>query len=92
MKRLAVSFAMVGLTVTFLPAPVSAAGTNTGNTLLPIDDATQLETHTFLNCHPNGSCDFVAGSNLRTPDGPAGFPPSLWARQTTEIRSTNRTT
>jgi hypothetical protein len=92
MKRLAMSIAMTGLALAFLPAPISAAGSNTGTTLLPVDDATQLETHTFLNCHPNGSCDFVAGSNLRTPDGPAGFPPSLWARQTTEIRSTNRTT
>jgi hypothetical protein len=27
---------------------------------------------------------------MRTPDGVTGFPPSLWARQTTEIRSTNR--
>jgi hypothetical protein len=27
---------------------------------------------------------------MRTPDGVTGFPPSLWARQTTEIRSSNR--
>ena len=27
---------------------------------------------------------------MLTPDGVAGFPPGLWARQTTEIRSSNR--
>ena len=27
---------------------------------------------------------------MRTPDGVTGFPPDLWARQTTEIRSSNR--
>jgi hypothetical protein len=91
MRRLVPGFAVMGLMLAFLPAPISAAGSNTASTLFPVDEATQLETHTFLNCHPNGSCDFVAGANLRTPDGPVGFPPSLWARQTTEIRSTSRT-
>src|SRR5262249_54447995 len=42
-------------------------------------------------CHQaDGHCDFTAGADMRTPDGVTGFPPSLWARQTTEIRSTNR--
>jgi hypothetical protein len=92
MKRLVIpGFATVGLMLALVSAPVSSAGSNTATTLFPVDEATQLETHTFLNCHPNGSCDFIAGANLRTPDGPAGFPPSLWARQTTEIRSTSRT-
>jgi hypothetical protein len=27
---------------------------------------------------------------MRTPDGVTGFPPGLWARQPTEIRSSNR--
>jgi hypothetical protein len=91
MKRLVIpGFAIVGLMLAFLSTPTSLAGSNTATTLFPVDEATQLETHTFLNCHPNGSCDFVAGTNLRTPDGPAGFPPSLWAKQTTEIRSNSR--
>jgi hypothetical protein len=92
MKRLVIAgFAIVGLMLAFVSTPTSSAGSNTATTLFPVDEANQLETHTFLNCHPNGSCDFIAGTNLRTPDGPAGFPPSLWARQTTEIRSTSRT-
>jgi hypothetical protein len=27
---------------------------------------------------------------MRTPDGVSGFPPGLWARQTTEVRSSDR--
>ncbi len=50
--------------LTLLPAPTSAAGSNTATTLFPVDEVTQLETHTFR--HPNGSCDFVAGTNLHT--------------------------
>jgi len=50
-----------------------------------------LETHTLVDCHrATGSCDFTAEVDMRTPDGVTGFPPDVWARQTTEIRSTNR--
>lgn len=69
MTRLIPGCTLVGLMLTLLPAPTSAAGSNTATTLFPVDEVTQLETHTFLDCHPNGSCDFVAGANLRTPDG-----------------------
>lgn len=90
MKRLSMGVASVGLLIGLLPTPISQAASNTATTLFPVDEGTQLETHTFLNCHSNGSCDFTAGADLRTPDGVTGFPPSLWARQTTEIRPTNR--
>ncbi len=75
MKRLVPGLALAGLIVTFAPAPMAAAASNTATTLFPVDDTTQIETHSFVDCHGNGSCDFVAGANLRTPDGPAGFPP-----------------
>lgn len=90
MKRLVPGLALVGLMVAFVPSPTAAAGDNMATTLFPVDEANQLETHSYVNCHGGGTCDFVAGANLRTPDGPAGFPPGLWARQTTEIRSNNR--
>ena len=76
--------------LTLLPTPSALAGSNVATTVFPIDEVNQIETHTFVNCHGNGSCDFVAGANMRTPDGPAGFPSGLWARQTTEIRSNSR--
>lgn len=91
MKRSVPGLAVVGLAFTTLSlAPTASAGDNTATTLFPVDDANQIETHSFVNCHGGGNCDFVAGANLRTPDGPAGFPSGLWARQTTEIRSNNR--
>jgi hypothetical protein len=91
MKRLVVGFAVVGLMFPFMPVGVGQAASNTATTLFPLDGPNQLETHTFLNCfRADGHCDFVAGADMRTPDGVTGFPPDLWARQTTEIRSTNR--
>jgi hypothetical protein len=90
MRRLVAGLAALGLLLMCLPTPTAAAGDNTATTLFPVDEVTQLETHSFVNCHGGGNCDFVAGANLRTPDGAAGFPPGLWARQTTEIRSNNR--
>jgi hypothetical protein len=91
MKRLVTGFAVVGSMLTFLPASVSSAASNTAVTLFPLDGPNQLETHTFLNCFKgDGHCDFTAGADMRTPDGVTGFPSGLWARQTTEIRSSNR--
>jgi hypothetical protein len=91
MKRLAPGFAIVGAVLTLLPTPVCSAAANTATTLFPLDEPNQLETHAVVDCHKaTGTCDFTAGADMRTPDGVTGFPPSLWARQTTEIRSTNR--
>ncbi len=91
MKRLVTGFAVVAAMLTVAPAGVSAAASNGATTLFPLDGPNQLETHIFLNCFKaDGHCDFTAGADMRTPDGVTGFPNDLWARQTTEIRSTNR--
>ncbi len=90
MRRLITAFAVVGV-LTLLPAPVSSAASNTATTLFPLDGPNQLETHAFVNCFKaDGHCDFTVGADMRTPDGVTGFPPSLWARQSTETRSPNR--
>ena len=91
MKRLARGFAIVGSTLTCLATPMAPASSNTANTLFPLNRTDQLETHTLVNCvKADGHCDFTAGADMLTPNGVTGFPPGLWARQTTEIRSTNR--
>lgn len=92
MKPLMTGFSVIATALAFLaPAPVARAASNTATTLFPLDGPNQLETHTFLNCFSSdGHCDFTAGADMRTPDGVTGFPPGLWARQTTEIRSPNR--
>jgi hypothetical protein len=91
MMRLISAFAVVGGMLTVLPSPVSSAASNSATTLFPLDGPNQLETHISLDCYKSdGHCDFTAGADTRTPDGVTGFPPGLWARQTSEIRSTNR--
>jgi hypothetical protein len=91
MMRLVKGFAVVGSMLTFLPTPICSAASNAATTLLPLDGPNQLETHMFLNCFKSdGHCDFTAGADVRTPDRVTGFPPGLWARQTTEVRSSNR--
>jgi hypothetical protein len=91
MMRLISAFAVVGGMLTVLPSPISSAASNSATTLFPLDGPNQLETHISLDCYKSdGHCDFTAGADTRTPDGVTGFPSGLWARQTSEIRSTNR--
>lgn len=91
MKRLMTGMTVVGSALALLPAPAAGAASNTATTLFPLDGPNQLETRTVLNCFKSdGHCDFTAGADMLTPDGVTGFPPGLWARQTTEIRSSNR--
>ena len=91
MMRLLTGFAVAGSMLALLPAPIAPAASNTATTLFPLDGPNQLETHAFLNCFKgDGHCDFTVGADTRTPDGVSGFPPGLWARQTTEIRQTTQ--
>ncbi len=71
---------------------MSPAATNTATSLIPLNDGSQLETRATLNCHAaNGSCDFTVGAGRRTGDAVDGFPHDLWSRQSTDIRSMDRT-
>jgi hypothetical protein len=93
MRRLVAVLAGFVLALTLTPpTPATAAG-DTATTLLPVDDTDQLETHSWVDCKVAGAhCDFIAGVQLRTPEGVAGFPPDLWARQSTDVRSNKRST
>jgi hypothetical protein len=95
MKRLASALALISAACLSLalitPGAAASAALNTADTSFPIDDVTQLEMHTTANCvRADNRCYFHAGADLRTPDGPTGFPPGLWARQTTTLRSSDR--
>jgi hypothetical protein len=92
MMRLAIaSVALVAASAVAPGAAVASAASNAASTLIPLDAANQLETHTLVDCHrATGSCDFTVGADMRTPDGVTGFPSDLWSRQSTEIRSTDR--
>jgi hypothetical protein len=91
MKRLMPTLAGLGLVAAFATPTVSSAAVDTGDTSFPIDEVTQLEFHTRVDCQmATRQCDFTTAANLRTPDGVTGFPADLWARQSTEVRSSDR--
>ena len=47
--------------------------------------------HSTANCvKAEANCYFTTAANLRTPEGPIGFPDDLWARQTTTVRTTDK--
>ncbi|MBY0442825.1 MAG: hypothetical protein K2Q25_11945 [Mycobacteriaceae bacterium] len=90
-QRLLTAFAGATMMLTIASPIPCLAASNTVTTLLAVDGDNQLETHAFVNCHSSSSsCEFIVGADLRTPDTVTGFPPDLWARQTTEFRSSNR--
>jgi hypothetical protein len=92
MNRLATAIAGVGLVFSLTPPAVSSAASNTAISLLPLNDGTQLETRAVLDCHrATGSCDFTVGADRKTGDAVSGFPNDLWSRQSTDIRSSDRT-
>src|ERR1700742_580132 len=92
MKRLVTARAGVGLTRALTPPALAPAASNTATSLIPLNDGSQLETRATLECHDaNGRWDLTAAAGRRT--GPAldGFPHDLWSRQSTDIRSMDRT-
>jgi hypothetical protein len=92
MKRLVTALAGVGLMVALTPPALAPAASNTATSLIPLNDGSQLETRATLDCHSaNGSCDFTVGADRRTGDAVDGFPHDLWSRQSTDIRSMDRT-
>ena len=92
MMRLATVCAGAGLVLSFVAPGVSSAASNTATSLIPLNDGSQLETRATLDCHAaNGSCDFTVAAARRTGAALDGFPHDLWSRQSTDIRSMDRT-
>ncbi|WP_299564177.1 hypothetical protein [uncultured Mycolicibacterium sp.] len=94
MNRLAAAAALastlcLGLTTLTPPAPARAA-IDTATASIPVPGGV-VEVHTTANCVlAENQCHFTASANLLTPEGPTGFPPDLWARQTTTLRSMDK--
>lgn len=96
MKRLLLVPAVLAVMIpTSVPAlvaaPAASAASDTKITLFPVNDADQLQTRSWVDCTRPPDCRFTVGVQLQTPEGMTGFPPDLWARQSTEIRSSKRT-
>jgi hypothetical protein len=92
MKRLVTALAGVGVMLALTPPAPAPAASNTATSLIPLNDGSQLETPATLDCHSaDGSCDFTVAADRRTGDAVDGFPHDLWSRQSTDIRSMDRT-
>jgi len=94
-KRFASMLAMVSVTWLTLalvtPTTVSSAAVDTADASIPVDAVTALEMHVTANCiAAEVNCLFNTSANLRTPQGVTGFPGDLWARQTTTLRTMDR--
>lgn len=75
-----------------LIAPATAvAAVDTADSSIPVDPATNLEMHVTANCiAAEAKCLFDANANLRRGPDVLGFPGDLWARQTTTLRTMDR--
>src|ERR1700744_4527743 len=92
MKRLVTALAGGGLVLALTPPGVAPAGRTTAPPPLHPNDGSQLQTRATRDCHStNGSCDFTVAADRRTGDAVEGFPHDLWSRQSTDIRSMDRT-
>jgi hypothetical protein len=79
------------LTSVLAQLATAAAASDTANTSIPVDPATQVEMHVTANCSlAQNRCSFNTTANLLTPGGPTGFPDDVWARQTITLRSSDR--
>ena len=79
------------LTSVLAQPATAAAASDTANTSIPVDPATQVEMHVTANCSlAQNRCSFNTTANLLTPGGPTGFPDDVWARQTITLRSSDR--
>lgn len=91
MKRLSMVPATLLLMSALIPPAICSAASDIKTSLFPVNDTDQLQTHSQVDCAGPPQCRFTVGVQLQTPEGMTGFPPELWARQTTEIRSSKRT-
>ncbi|MGV0715179.1 hypothetical protein ABQE93_07230 [Mycolicibacterium sp. XJ662] len=73
------------------PAPTATAAVDTAHASIPVDAATSLQMEVTANCvAAEGTCFFDTSANLLGPQGITGFPGDLWARQTTTLRTMDR--
>lgn len=81
----------VGLVLCLSPMAQSSAAADTADASIPVNPIDTLQVHASANCvRADAQCYFTASANLLTPNGPAGFPADLWARQTTTLRSMDK--
>jgi hypothetical protein len=74
------------------PVPSAGAAVDTKVATIPVNAAQTLEMSATANCVTvEARCFVNTQANLRAPEGVVGFPGDLWARQTTTLRTMDRT-
>nr|WP_228768708.1 hypothetical protein [Mycolicibacterium malmesburyense]CRL69186.1 hypothetical protein CPGR_01144 [Mycolicibacterium malmesburyense] len=87
----AAAISAVLLALTLMSPTTAVAAVDTANSSIPVDPATNLEMHVSANCiAAEAKCLFNADANLRRGPDVLGFPGDLWARQTTTLRTMDR--
>jgi hypothetical protein len=73
------------------PLPQAGAAVDTAVATIPVNAAQTLEMAVTANCiKAEAKCLIDTQANLRAPEGVLGFPGDLWARQTTTLRTMDR--
>jgi hypothetical protein len=74
------------------PIAPSTAAVNTADASIPVNPAQSIEMHATANCiAAEGRCAFNTAANLRAPEGVIGFPGDTYGRQSTTLRTMDRT-
>lgn len=92
LARLLAVFSATWLTLALgASIPSAGAAIDSAHSSVPVDAGTAVEMHVTVNCiAAEANCYFNTAANLGTPGGPLGFPGDLWARQTTTLRTMDR--
>ena len=95
MKRLTGMLAVIAaiwLTLALVtPTAPSMAAIDTANSSIPVNPAQSIEMHATANCvTAEGTCYFDTAANLRAPEGVIGFPGDTYGRQSTTLRTMDR--
>lgn len=69
MRRLLMIPAALTLLAALIPPAISSAASDTKTSLLPVNDADQLQTHSWVDCSAPPLCRFTVGVQLQTPEG-----------------------
>lgn len=94
-KRLAGMLAVISaiwLTLALVsPTAPSAAAIDTKTSSIPVNPAQSIEMRVTANCvTAEGTCHFDTGASLRAAEGVIGFPGDTYGRQSTTLRTMDR--
>lgn len=67
MKRLLMVPAALTLLAALIPPAIASAASDSKTSLLPVNEADQLQTHSWVDCSAPPLCRFTVGCGCRRP-------------------------